>query len=168
MFSSGRPPRSPGAFQSHLQRMMTTKEASPAPKLRCAFLHALLVRLQAHSSSTEKRLQATVAPKLRNPAQWEGAYRLTQKHYLGEIVLQLVFVGYCLTGSLLMGSFCNWMHRRSPSKCCKSPVIAALSLWGSRQKSRSHLDGERSLTCQHLLSLNCQNGTLANHPLYTA
>ena len=35
-------------------------------------------------------------------------------------------IRHCPTGSLFIGSFRNWMRKRSPSKCCRLPVSAAL------------------------------------------
>ena len=48
------------------------------------------------------------------------------------------------------------------------PLAPALYLWENWQKERSHLDGERSQTCQHLSSFICGNRPLINRPLDTA
>ena len=49
-------------------------------------------------------------------------------------------------------------------------VSEALCLWGNRQKKERlpHLNGERSWTCQHLSSFNCENRLLANRLIVTA
>ena len=64
---------------------------------------------------------------------------------------------------------CWHVRERSPSKCCNLPVSAGTAFCGGhRQKERSHLDGERSRTCQHLSSFNCENRLLTNRLLDTA
>ena len=56
-------------------------------------------------------------------------YRPVHSHKQKE-TKGLPHIRHCLTGSLVTCSFCNWMRKRSPSKCCKLPVSIALCLGG--------------------------------------
>ena len=135
------------------ERCWHVRERSPS---KCCNLprlvkHFILWGNRQKVGSKQKGPAEQVAPRVSSP----------QNLQILSVRFPYTLLGENMTPKdpFLEGTFWNkfWRPIRSPGAFVHSP-----------KKGRSHLDGERSRTCQHLSSFNCESCLLTNCLLDTA